>query len=74
MYFQGIGVEINDSIGFYWIKKAAENNYPEAQLYLSYMYRNGIGTKVDMFEASYWAEQAKANGININPNTIHPEI
>lgn len=74
MYFQGIGVEINDSIGFYWIKKAAKNNYPEAQLYLAYMYRNGIGTQVDMFQANYWTEQAQANGINIDPNTIQPQL
>jgi TPR repeat protein len=70
MYFQGLGVQSNPAVGFYWIEKAAKNDYPEAQIYLAYMYKKGIGVPTDIFKSNYWLRQARTNGINLSIDTL----
>ena len=42
---------------------AAKKDYPESQLELALLYRDGKGTSVDLTEASKWAEKAEKAGI-----------
>ena len=44
--------------GFYWIKKAAENNNSEAQMMLALLYENGAGTVKDLTKSFYWNSKA----------------
>ncbi|OWV99972.1 SEL1-like repeat protein [Rhizobium sp. R693] len=42
----------------FWITKAAEQNLPNAQLFLSGMYEAGIGVPKDHEKAKYWSGKA----------------
>lgn len=70
MYFQGLGVQSNPAVGFYWIEKSAKNDYPEAQIYLAYMYKKGIGVPTNLFKSNYWLRQARANGIDLSLDAL----
>ena len=70
MYFQGLGVQSNPAVGFYWIEKSAKNGYPEAQIYLAYMYKKGVGVPTNVFKSNYWLRQARANGIDLSLDTL----
>jgi TPR repeat protein len=48
------GVPQDHSKAFYWCKLAAEDGFSEAQLELSNMYLNGIGTKTNVEEYRRW--------------------
>jgi len=44
------------------MRKAAENNHTEAQIYLGVMYENGYGTTVDVYEAVKWFRKSAEQG------------
>jgi TPR repeat protein len=46
---------------FKYIKMAADNKHPEAQLYLALMYLDGNGCKKDQSEAKRYCNLAKEN-------------
>ena len=42
-YFEGFGVDRNDSLAFYWFNKAARQGYSFAQFNMAVAYTRGIG-------------------------------
>jgi TPR repeat protein len=45
-----------------WIKKSADNNYPEAQHLLGYCYEIGEGIEQDLVKAIEFYRKAATNG------------
>ncbi len=54
MYFSGKGVNADHKLAFQWFRKAADQNYLEAQYYLGGCYENGIGTEKNTAMAKVW--------------------
>lgn len=50
-YINGLGVEKNEKTALEYFQKAALQCVPEAYMYLCIMYRDGIGTDVDIDKA-----------------------
>ena len=63
MYYNGQGVEQDYKQALYWYTRAAEQNYPPAQLDLGDMYLTGNGVDVDIEKAKYWLGKAEENGV-----------
>lgn len=61
-YYEGKDVEKNHIQAFYWIEKAASNNYADAQFFLGNMYYEGIGCEKDYKKTLLWYEKAAENG------------
>ncbi|GBB87033.1 hypothetical protein RclHR1_01350008 [Rhizophagus clarus] len=61
-YYYGIGMEENDDKAFELFLKAAENNYPMAQVYLAKCYNDGYGAKENKNLAFNWFQKAAENG------------
>lgn len=59
-YWNGEGVEQNDSLAFEWIERSAEHwaDYSDAQFLLGLFHEEGIGTKKDIAEAVKWYYKA----------------
>ena len=53
-YKQGIGVEANQQVSIFWLKKAAEQGDATAQNNLGVLYHNGTGVNKDIDQALYW--------------------
>ena len=47
---------------FKWFKRAADQNYPDAEENLGIMYEKGLGEKQDYFEAVRWYQSAADHG------------
>lgn len=62
-YFTGQGVEKNDEKGYRWILTSANLGKKEAQYILSMLYRDGLGTEVNLSRASFYAKKAYAQGM-----------
>ena len=62
--YAGHQVEQNLQLSFEWMSAAAELNYGDAQILLSRMYVEGIGTPVDSAKSEFWFARALAG----NPN------
>lgn len=58
----GIGVERDDTQALAWLRKAAEQNYPDAWAELGNMYLAGDGVPQDRAEATRWYQKAAAVG------------
>lgn len=56
-YLTGIDVEINHERGIELIKKAAEEDLPEAVTRMITIYQKGIGREVNYKECFYWSER-----------------
>ena len=56
------GVTPDKATAFKWYLKAAEQNHPEAQYNVGYMYENGDAGTIDLGEAKRWYQKAAANG------------
>lgn len=54
MYMEANGVDQSDRKTVFWLKKAAEQDYSEAQRYLGGIYQYGVGTRVNYVEACKW--------------------
>ena len=50
-YLEGLGIDKNPELAFFWISKAAEQKNLRALCNLGYCYENGIGTEKDYFQA-----------------------
>ena len=61
-YYGGLGVKLNEGAAFKWVRKAAEQNEPDAQKALGDMYLRGEGVKADEIEALEWYRKASYNG------------
>lgn len=56
-------IEINTTEGILWMRKAAQQDYGRAQLYLGQCYAEGYGALQDKMEAIKWLEQSAKHGI-----------
>lgn len=67
MYFQSNGVDHSDRKGVFWLRKAAEQGYAEAQANLGDVYQIGLATRKNLVEADKWytlaAKQEFGRGI-----------
>lgn len=68
-YLNGIDTEINRGLALNLISDAAESGSIEAMVMFEKIYREGIGTDIDLYEANKWAEKIadyyiKRNGEN----------
>lgn len=62
MYFNGKGVQKNNTTGIKWLNRAANINYPLAQFSLGMVYENGqYGEKVNYQKAYQFYKQAADN-------------
>lgn len=61
-YFEGVGVAINDKVGFEWVQKAANLNDVRAQKLLSRLYYQGIGADASIELGKLWLNRAADNG------------
>jgi TPR repeat protein len=62
MYDNGQGVEKDFLKAFEWYRRAAEQDYPQAQFNLGVMYDNGQGVEKDYKKAFEWYKQAAILG------------
>lgn len=62
LYFNGKGLIKNYNKAFKWIKKAAKNDFADAQYKLGLMYLSGLGVKKDESKAKDWLTRSAANG------------
>ena len=62
MYFNGQGVQQDDSKAVEWHTKAAEQGYADAQYNLGVMYANGRGVPQDFDKAVEWYTKAAGQG------------
>src|SRR6266542_2488952 len=61
-YFHGIDTEKNHNKSFKLFLKAAEDNCPIAQVYLSICYKDGFGTTINENLVFKWMSKAALNG------------
>ncbi len=61
LYFNNINFEEDRTDAFKLFLKAAKNDYPIAQVYLSECYREGIGTEINYNLAFNWMQKAVEN-------------
>ena len=61
-YFEGKIVQRNDTKGLGWLKKSAENDYPDALFELGGMYLNGFLVKQDLEKGKFYMKKAAALG------------
>lgn len=57
-FWDGLGVEKDDTQAFYWTKRAAEHGDRDGQYNLAFFLESGIGCAPDMEQAKYWYRQA----------------
>ena len=62
LYYDGMGVEKNLELAFFWIQKSAEQGYAPAQHNLSRMYYNGEGIEKNLELAFYWIQKSAEQG------------
>lgn len=62
MYFEGLGVLLDNSLGIEWCKKAANNGHFEAQFKMAQMYDNGLIQDSTLEDAINWYQSAADNG------------
>jgi TPR repeat protein len=61
-YQSGFGREQSDEQAVEWYRKAAEQNFAEAERHLSQMYRRGAGVSQDENLAAHWLARARQHG------------
>ena len=62
MYFFGRGVDRDYEQALAWYKKAADQQFAEAQYRLGYMYEKGLGTQQSSQDATALYKQAASHG------------
>ena len=65
LYRDGRGTARDYKKAVYWFRRAAEDDFTEAQLNLSQCYKNGWGVKKSASQAKYWENKAKEETIDI---------
>lgn len=61
-FFEGVGVEKNNSRAIMWLEKAVEQNYPQAINRLGACYLDGIGVKEEYSKAFEYFQKAAEMG------------
>ena len=61
LYGRGRGAPRDPDQSYYWMRKCAEQDYPNAQYSLAGAYERGLGVDVDPAEAMYWYGRATEN-------------
>ena len=61
-YLNGLGVEEDEKRALYWVQKAAEQDYADAQVVLGNFYSEGIGAEKDERKAFEWFKKAAEQG------------
>src|SRR6266542_3015018 len=69
-YHNKFSLEENNSEGFVFFLKAAEDSYPIAQVYLSRCYIKGFGTEISNNLAFNWIQKAAENESIIGQNIL----
>src|SRR6266542_49949 len=69
-YHNKFSLEENNSEGFVFFLKAAEDSYPIAQVYLSICYIKGFGTEISNNLAFNWIQKAAENESIIGHNIL----
>ncbi len=64
MYISGEGVEKDYYEAVKWYRKAAEQDFTDAQNVLGLLYENGAGVEEDYYKAVDWYKKAAAKGNN----------
>ena len=62
MYAYGDGMPKDNAEAVKWVRRAAEQGYPQAQVKLGVMYEYGLGVPKDMDEARKWYRKAADQG------------
>ncbi len=62
MYYEGDGVEKNDTQATHWWTKAAEQDHTQAQFNLGLMYYEGKGVEKNDTQAMHWWTKAAEQG------------
>ncbi len=62
MHYQGMGVPQDYAEAAKWYRKAAENGYAPAQIYLGLMHSRGLGGPQDFVQAHMWFKLAASGG------------
>jgi len=64
IYFLGTGRSKDDTQAIYWVRKAAEQGYPNAESALGFAYLNGnAGVDRDDLSAVHWFQRAADHGL-----------
>jgi TPR repeat protein len=64
IYFLGTGRSKDDTQAIYWVRKAAEQGYPNAESALGFAYLNGnAGVVIDDLSAVHWFQRAAEQGL-----------
>ena len=69
-YGNGQGVPKDYAEAVKWFRKAAEQNYPDAQNNLGFCYANGVGVPKDYVEAYKWMLLTAAQGKQFAAKTV----
>jgi len=62
MYEQGSGVPQDYHLAMNWYMKAAEQNRPEAEYKVGYLYEHGQGVSANRDQAIAWYERSNKHG------------
>ncbi len=62
LYFEGLGIAMDQSLAVELFRKAADAGYAPASLRLGFAYLTGSGAEQNTLEARGWLEQAAADG------------
>ncbi len=62
IYHNGIGVEVNQKLAFYWYFQVAKQGYANAQLNVANSYYHGKGVAKNLKKAIYWYEKSAKQG------------
>jgi uncharacterized protein len=62
MYYAGIVVSRNTSLGLEWVTKSAKQGYADAELDLAFIYDGGRGVPPDKNKADEWYTKAAKHG------------
>jgi TPR repeat protein len=65
LYMLGLGTEVNMEEALKWYMRAALNNWADAQINVSLMYRYGRGVPSDLVRSWAWLRHARSNGKEI---------
>lgn len=62
IYYNGIDIEQDYMLAFYWYMQVAKAGYASAQLNIAKMYEQGLGTTKDIKKAQHWYQQTAKSG------------
>lgn len=63
MYWRGEGTPVNKSQALLWLRKAAQQQLPQAEHALGVLYENGDAVSKSLTQATYWFDRAATQGL-----------